>query len=262
MDGTEYHLTNAEFEASIQHLDVLIQEFDALPYPQVREKAFDLLQAIDTIHRESLGRLITFLRTHGQSNLVERAAADPAIHTLLLLYDLVPADERTQAERGLREGFPAFKGIAVHEAEAETVGLTSAPGIDIIPLELVNQASRRQPRRPIFQAVAPLEDVPPGTMKAFDIVGGRVLIANVDGEVYAVRNTCPSSMAPLELGSFAPPIVVCPWHNDAYDIRTGKRADGGHAGAGIEQKLAVLPVAVVDGTIQVAVNTAPDAAVR
>jgi len=65
-----------------------------------------------------------------------------------------------------------------------------------------------------------------------------------------VRNTCPGSVAPLELGSYSPPVLVCPWHNEAYDIRTGKRADG-ESGPG----LAVLPVTVVDGSVQIAVNT-------
>ena len=67
----------------------------------------------------------------------------------------------------------------------------------------------------------------------------------------AMRSRCPGSMAPLELGSFTPPIVVCPWHNEAYDVRTGKRVDG-LAGRGLD----VVPVSVVDGVIQAAVETA------
>ena len=93
-------------------------------------------------------------------------------------------------------------------------------------------------------------------MHAFDVDGARVLVANVAGEFYAVRNNCPGSMAPLDLGSFSPPIVVCPWHNDAFDIRTGKRSDGVQG-----EGLAVLPIAIVGDSIQLAVNTAADAAV-
>jgi len=64
--------------------------------------------------------------------------------------------------------------------------------------------------------------VPPGTLKDFPLGETRVLVANVGGEFYAVRDVCPGSMAPLHLGSFTPPVLVCPWHNEAYDIRTGK----------------------------------------
>ena len=93
-------------------------------------------------------------------------------------------------------------------------------------------------------------------MKAFDVDSVRILLANVAGEIYAVHNTCPGSAAPLDLGSFSPPIVVCPWHNEAYDIRTGKRVDGTPG-----PSLAVLPIAIVDGSIQLAINTIADAAV-
>ena len=294
MPISEQRLTDEAFQAATRHLDELVQEFEALPLPDVQEKVFDLLQTVDAIHREGLSRLICFLRDHEQADLVEDAA-DPVIRTLLLLYDLLPADELTQVEtaleavrpyihshggevevlevmdgvvhlqlsgacqgcagsamtlkRGieaaLREGFPGFKGIQAHEPAPP-----SFQSMNVIPLVQIRQEPQRQVRRPVFQAVVSLEDMSDGTMKAFDVDGMRVLVANVGGEIYAVRNTCPGSMAPLDLGSFSPPIVICPWHNEAYDIRTGKRADGQPG-----QGLAVLPVAIVGDSIQVAVNT-------
>jgi nitrite reductase/ring-hydroxylating ferredoxin subunit len=41
---------------------------------------------------------------------------------------------------------------------------------------------------------------------------------------------------------------VCPWHNCAYDARSGKRLD--EEGEG----LTVVPVAMNDGAVSVAVN--------
>lgn len=304
-------LSDEEFEGFSRQLDALVQEFEALPYPEIQAKAFNMLQAVDAIHREALTRLIGFLRAHGQAELVLHAAEDPIVHTLLLLYDLVPSEERTQVEtalelvrpyihshggevevldvvdgtvhlrlagschgcsgatmtlkRGiegaLREGFPGFKDVAVHEPEPDQRPTI----IPLIPLEQVAPASKidrialapspgRPVRRPVFKEVARLDEVPAGTMHAFDVEGVRVLITNVAGEVYAVRNHCPGSMAPLDLGTFTPPIVICPWHNEAYDVRTGKRADGLPG-----EKLLVLPVAVAGGSIQVAVNTTADA---
>lgn len=304
-------MTEEEFQAFGQQLDTLVQEFESLPYPEIQAKAFDMLQVVDAIHREALGRLIAFLQQHGQAELVERAAADPIVHTLLLLYDLIPGDERSQVEtaleivrpyihshggevevldvvdgtvhlrlagacqgcsgaamtlkRGieaaLREGFPGFKGIAVHEPEqargpsfiplAQVGQAPPASQIDVIPLMAAGPT--RPVRRPVFKQVARLDQTPAGTMHAFDVDGVRVLIANVAGEIYAVRNHCPGSMAPLDLGSFTPPIITCPWHNEAYDVRTGKRADGLPG-----PNLVVLPIAIADGSIQVAVNTSAD----
>jgi nitrite reductase/ring-hydroxylating ferredoxin subunit len=44
-------------------------------------------------------------------------------------------------------------------------------------------------------------------------------------------------------------VLVCPWHNCAYDARSGKRVDEPE-----QPGLAVVPVAVRDGDLQVAVN--------
>jgi nitrite reductase/ring-hydroxylating ferredoxin subunit len=121
---------------------------------------------------------------------------------------------------------------------------------DFIPLDQLGTLPRREMRQPIFTPVARTQDIAVGSHQIFDVENVHALIANVSGEIYAVRNNCPGSAAPLNLGPFKPPIIVCPWHNEAWDIRTGKRSDGQ---AGLNLK--VLPGAIVNGTIQLAVNT-------
>ena len=39
----ERPMTEAEFQSVGQHLDALVQAFEALPFPEVREMAFDML---------------------------------------------------------------------------------------------------------------------------------------------------------------------------------------------------------------------------
>ncbi|MGI8912856.1 MAG: Rieske (2Fe-2S) protein [Chloroflexota bacterium] len=221
----------AEFQAAGQHLDTLVRAFEELPFPEVREMAFDLLQAVDALHRTGLIQLVAFLQANGQSDLLDRAAQDSIIHTLFLLYDLVPGDEGADAAKAAPPARPA----------------------NFIPLEAVGRRPRG-PRRPVFQRVASTDAVPIGTMQAFDVAGVRVLVANVSGTFYAVRNNCPGSAAPLDLGNFTPPIVLCPWHNEAYDVRSGKRVDGEG-----KEGLAVLPITIADGGIELAINTLPDA---
>ena len=216
-------LTEGEFQAVGRHLDDLVREFERLPFPEVRDKVFELLQTVDALHRSGLNRLVDVLREHDGGALLERSIADPIVRTLLVLYDLVP----------------------------EPAPIAVAPGRgSFIPLERIGRAPVRSVRRPVFAEVARLEDVPPGTMKGLEVEGVQVLLANVAGEVYAVRNTCPGSVAPLSLGAFTPPVVVCPWHNEAFDVRTGKRADG-LAGPGLD----VLPIAVHDAVIKLAIDT-------
>ncbi len=109
-------------------------------------------------------------------------------------------------------------------------------------------------RKPVFVDVGAFEDLPPGTMKAVDVEGRSVLVINVDGEPYAIANLCPSQGArlPLEGGKLTGPVLVCPWHNCAYDARSGKRADNERD----KPNLVVVPIALRDGELKVAVNVA------
>ena len=216
-------LTEGEFHAVGRHLDDLVREFEALPLPQVRDRVFELLQTVDALHRSALHRLVELLREQDGGASLRRAADDPIVRILLVLYDLAP----------------------------EPAPVVEAPGTaSFIPLDRIGRAPVRPIRRPVFAEMARLEEVPPGTMKGVDVEGIQVLLANAAGEICAVRNACPGSVAPLSLGSFAPPVVVCPWHNEAFDVRTGKRADG-LDGPGLE----VLPIALQDGVIKLAINT-------
>ncbi len=303
----QVQVTDQEYAAGAQRFGELIEEFEVLPLPEVREKVFELLKAVDVIHRAGLSRLAGFLQAAGQEQLLEEAAQDETVRTLLLLYDLLPGDELTQAEaaleairpymhshggevevlgvedgmvhlrlagachgcagstltlrRGiqaaLRDGFPGFKGMRVHESAPDVPTPPVARpdfGANFIPLAPANGAARAQPQRPIFLDAVKLDDVPPGARVAVDVARVRVLIANIAGEIYAVRDNCPGSMAPLDLGSFTPPVIVCPWHNEPYDIRTGRRVDGVP-----EPQLQALPVALAEGMIRVAVNVAAPA---
>lgn len=216
-------LTEEGFQAVGRHLDELVREFEALPLPAVRDQVFDLLQTVDALHRAGLTQLTEILRRQGGGAALERATEDPIVRTLLVLYDLAP----------------------------EPPPIAAAPGTtSFIPLDQIGRAPVRSVRRPVFAEIALVEEVPPGTMKGVEVEGIPVLLANVAGTFYAVRNVCPSSVVPLSLGSFAPPVVVCPWHNEAFDVRTGKRADG-EEGPG----LGVLPLAIEDGAIKLAVAT-------
>ncbi len=111
------------------------------------------------------------------------------------------------------------------------------------------------PRRPVFVDVGAFEDVAPGTMKAVEVEGRSVVVLNVDGEPYAFPNLCPSrgGRLPLDGAKLSGTVLVCPWHNCAYDARSGKRVDNEPD----EPSLGVVPVVVSDdGVLQVAANLA------
>jgi len=116
-----------------------------------------------------------------------------------------------------------------------------------IPLQQVGPVVRTI-KRPVFTPVAPVESLQPGRLAGVEVEGMRILLCNLEGEVYAYRNACPGSVLPLEMGELKGHTLNCPWHNCLYDIRTGKRLDGGTG------RLQVIPAAIRDGMIQLALN--------
>jgi 3-phenylpropionate/trans-cinnamate dioxygenase ferredoxin subunit len=64
-------------------------------------------------------------------------------------------------------------------------------------------------------------ELPAGTMKAFQVGGSDVLMANCDGAFYAVSNTCTHMGGRLSMGRLDGFVVECPLHGARFDVRTG-----------------------------------------
>ena len=77
-----------------------------------------------------------------------------------------------------------------------------------------------------FVAVAKIGDVPVGGMTVVAIDRERIMLANVDGQLFAMRDMCGHRSAPLSRGSLEGCIVECPLHFAQFDVRTGKLIDG------------------------------------
>jgi nitrite reductase/ring-hydroxylating ferredoxin subunit len=77
-----------------------------------------------------------------------------------------------------------------------------------------------------FVPVAKTGDVPPGGMTVVAIDRERIMLANVGGELYAMRDMCGHRNAPLSRGRLDGCIVECPLHFAQFDVRTGKLVDG------------------------------------
>lgn len=55
----------------------------------------------------------------------------------------------------------------------------------------------------------------------------EILLANVDGEYYAVDNRCTHMGGSLCDGELEGSSIVCPRHGTRFDVRTGKVAEKG-----------------------------------
>lgn len=89
-------------------------------------------------------------------------------------------------------------------------------------------------------AVADFED---GVARVVRVADREIGVVVWDGEPFAVRNVCPHMFAPLAEGVVAPrlcsagplsaldadrgaPVLICPWHGWAFDLRSGQVAFG------------------------------------
>jgi nitrite reductase/ring-hydroxylating ferredoxin subunit len=86
--------------------------------------------------------------------------------------------------------------------------------------------------------VARVDEIPPGGRKIVRLEGREVGVFNLDGEFYALKNSCPHQAARVCLGKIVGTtlpsevyqfeyghegrILRCPWHSWEYDITTGQ----------------------------------------
>jgi Fe-S cluster biogenesis protein NfuA/nitrite reductase/ring-hydroxylating ferredoxin subunit len=280
-----------EFDSAIAELDTLVETLER----EDDQRALLLLQLVDAVHRPGLELL---------------AAGDmenPIAQALLMMYDLVPVEDRIQVEEALdeirpyieshggelelldvedgvvhvrmsgachgcagsamtlrrgieeklRERYAGFREIVAHDPEAPA----GSNGSGLLQIEHSGGGNGGELlqieglRRPVFEDVGSLSDLAPGDMKVVEVGDMSILIVNVEGEPYAFKNGCAVDIErpmPLDGARLAGKVIVCPWHNCAYDARSGKRVDDRPE----EPALAVVPIAVRDGILKVAVNAA------
>ena len=257
-----------EFDEAVARLDQLVEELER----EGDARALELLQLVDAIHRPALALIAAEELEH------------PIARALLAMYDLAPLDERVQVEEALDAARPY---IHSHGGEVELLDVaegvvhlrlsgscqgcagstvTLQRGIEAALREhypgfrelVAHEPERPQPlleiqrlRRPVFVETIQAAEVEPDSLRAIDVDGVRVLLANVAGDLYAFRDACALDGLPLEGGRLAETVIVCPWHNCAYDARTGKRVDDPDAPG-----LRVVPIALDEGTVRVAINVA------
>jgi nitrite reductase/ring-hydroxylating ferredoxin subunit len=62
-----------------------------------------------------------------------------------------------------------------------------------------------------------------GTMKHAEIGEKEILIANSNGQVYALCDRCSHMNAPLSRGTLNGKVVTCPMHGARFDVTSGKK---------------------------------------
>jgi nitrite reductase/ring-hydroxylating ferredoxin subunit len=77
-----------------------------------------------------------------------------------------------------------------------------------------------------FVPVAQVSELTPGKMKWVAVDRERVLLANVDGTFYAIRDICGHRHESLSKGTLFGYVIECPLHFACFDVRSGKFISG------------------------------------
>ena len=197
-------LSNDAWDALLADVNERVERMEALADGQTKQQVFALLNSIDALHREALHRLVRLFK----EGVLEKVVSDPAIHTLMELYDLLPAGEADTAAPPR----PAFPTIPIR-----SVASTPPPS----PLRYPHWVP----------ALAQADDLPDGSLRddlALD--GLPLLLARRDAQWFAVDAVCPVDGAPLQGARWSGFTLSCPRHAGChYDIRNGARVGGGPA---------------------------------
>ncbi len=195
-------MSNEAWDSLLSQVNGLIEQMENLPESETRTDVFRLLEGIDSIHREALRRLVRLFK----EGVLDKVVTDPAIHTLMELYDLLPAAE----------------GAAEH--------IPSPPvRFPTIPIRAVSSAPPRPTRYPHWLPVqARFDALEAGTPQEVAAEDELVLLCRRGDEIFAVESRCSrdgASMAGAMLNGYT---LTCPAHPGChYDVRQGTPLGGG-----------------------------------
>lgn len=181
-----------EYREALRQLDELMQEMEAIPFPQIKDLFLTILQYFDVLHREPLSRFHHILEQQNPE-LAKQLSEDFTFTALLNLYDL------------------KLKAAQPSPAEPAAVNFIAADQVKILtPVVKAEKFS-----------VGQAGDFTPNQPYAKIVEGNAVVVATVANEWYALENACVDSILPLHLGRIEDHYLICPWHGCRYDLSTG-----------------------------------------
>lgn len=71
--------------------------------------------------------------------------------------------------------------------------------------------------------IARFTDIPEGTMKHVEVEDHELLLANVEGKVYAIDDRCGHMSTPLSMGTLKGNIVECPLHRAQFELLLARK---------------------------------------
>ena len=205
------YMSNDEWDELLAGVNSLIQQMDELPAGDVKGAVFELLTGVDAIHREALRRLVRLFK----EGVLEKVISDPAIHTLMELYDLLP--EQTE----------------------EPLGDKPKSKFPTIPIRVLVPSSSSRNRFPHWlPALQRRDELASGMFRTLTLDDHPILLCRREDKFFAVESLCARDGSPMNGATLSTFTLACPNHTGCYyDVRQGTRIGG-------SEKIACYPVKV------------------
>jgi len=193
--------TNEEWQDLVAQAGAMISALDAIEDESVKSNVFNALEGVDALHREALHRLVRLFK----EGVLEQVITDPAINTLMGMYDLLPPEE------------PACQKVwdFIPDQSADGAPKTTVSGISS--------------GDPAHWSPAPLDGpLAEGAAFLVRMEEGSLLVVRYDGRDHALSALCQTHGAEMVNGRLDGASWICP-HGPgcAYDVRNGARLGGG-----------------------------------
>lgn len=88
----------------------------------------------------------------------------------------------------------------------------------------------------MYTIVAQLDEIPEGSLLGVEAEGQEIVLANVDGNIYALQGRCGHMNAPLADGKLVGSTLICDLHFAQFDVTTGEKIKDPVLGGGPEMQ--------------------------
>jgi Fe-S cluster biogenesis protein NfuA/nitrite reductase/ring-hydroxylating ferredoxin subunit len=202
-------------------------------YPASLEER--VLEALDTVR--------PYMESHGGN--VELLGVDEGVAKLALQGSCNGcAASRATLELAIKQALdehaPDLTGLEVE-------GIVEQPVMGAVELPVIHSSPAELPMAPPSRWLTLDDGARPGELRAVEIDGAELLLANVDGSLLAYRNECASCGDRLDDGALDDGILACARCGAQFDLPRAGRAVGG-------EPLQLAPVPLLEsGGVRVAV---------
>lgn len=196
-------MSNDEWDCLLADVNRLVQKMEELPAGEVKSAVFELLQGVDAIHREALRRLVRLFK----EGVLEKVVSDPAIHTLMELYDLLPQQPEESAPDKPKH---RYRTIPIRAVYAEPLAKTRYPHWV-----------------PVLQS---RDELMPHAVREFELDGLPMLLVRHADQLFALASRCAQDGSSLRDATLSGYTLTCPNHSGCYyDVRQGRRIGSSEA---------------------------------